>query len=241
MLERHVANALAHGKRVVVLAESIDDPDISAVLARTGRGDRDGQVQVRADNDRMLALLEADKRAALADGFAGVHFVTDMSWAARHPESIERLPDYERAAGALFADGRASAICQYDRTRFPADAVAACAAAHSHLVSAFEVTLTLDDPRLRIEVGHGTLRAQGEIDMANVHLLEKALATAVRGTDDLCVDASDLTFIDVRGVNALFDAARAGRVALLAPRSPLRGMLDVLDAPDQLPGLDAGY
>ena len=252
VLERHVAGAFAEGKRVVVLAESADDSLVSAVLARTGRGDRDGQVDVRAapdvylssgrfDADRSRALLEAHKRAALADGFAGVHIVSDMSWAAADAGSVDNLPAYERAAGALFADGRASALCQYDRRRFPARAVAACAAAHQGFESAFDEVEMLADGRVAVDIGrHGSVRASGEIDMANVALLRQALATAAERSDDVCVDASGLTFIDVCGLNALFDAARTGGIALLAPRSPLCGMLDALDAPRQLPGLETG-
>ena len=251
-LECHVVNAFTEGKRVLVLAESPEDQNLSDLLGRTGRGPRDGQVAIRAAGDAylrsgpfdaqsMLAVLEDDKRQALADGFTGVQILADMGWAAAELHARDELAAYERAAGVVFADGTASAVCQYDRTRFDGRTIAACAAAHPLLETAFADTETLTAGGASIDVGrHGTVRVRGEIDIGNVDLLERALAIAAERSDHVCVDASELTFIDVRGVTTLFDAARDRGIALLAARSPLRGMLEVFDAHRQVPGLHSG-
>jgi anti-anti-sigma factor len=249
VLERQVIEAFDRGRRVILLAESTDDQQLSDLFGRTGYGSREGQVDIRAaadvylarggfDSDTMLGLLEGAKLAALDDGFTGVHFIGDLSWAASDPRALDRLPAYERALRAVYSDERASGLCQYDRTRFRGGTIASCAAAHAVLETAFEETDTLEDDRVTIAVGrHGSVRARGEIDIANAHLFEEALAIAEQRSDDVCVDASGLTFIDVRGVTVLFDAARSGSIALLAAQSPLRGMLEAFDAHRQLPGL----
>jgi hypothetical protein len=250
-LEREVAVAFEAGERVLVVAESPDDQTTSDLLGRTGRGAREGQVIVAApevaylpsggiDHDRAIATLESAKASALADGFTGMRLLADMSWAA-DGLSAGDLADYERDAGVVFADGRASAVCQYDRARFGASAIATCAAAHPLLRSAFDETETIEDHTVSIHVGrHGTVRAAGEVDMANADTLARALRMARERSPDVCLDASDLTFIDVRGVSAVFDAAREGTVALLAPSSPLRGMLKALGANGNVPGLQLG-
>ena len=252
-LEREVATAFEAGERVLVVPDSAEDQVTADLVARTGHGSRDGQLVVRApaeaylasgisDPDRMLETLADEKRSALAEGFTGMRLLADMSWAASAdgPDTAA-LASYERATGAVFADGRASAVCQYDRTRFRPAAVAVCAAAHPLLESAFEEAETVEHRGVTIHIGrHGTVKARGEIDMANASLLTSALETARERSDDVCIDASELTFIDVRGLSAVFDAARAGGVALLAPSSSLRGMLRVLGADGAVPGLQLG-
>ena len=91
ILESHVVNAFARGRRVIVVAESTNDQLLSDLFARTGHGARPGQLDVRTaaesyasvrpfDAASMLARLEDDKRRALADGFTGVHFVADNGY-----------------------------------------------------------------------------------------------------------------------------------------------------------------
>jgi anti-anti-sigma factor len=236
-----------------VLAESTTDPSLAGVLGRTGGGARPGQLEVRAaadaylahgpfDPNAMLSALDDDRRQALADGFTGVHILADMAWAAGDAPTLEKLCTYEQGANDVFADGTATAVCQYDRTRFGAAELTACTAAHDLLVSAFDEDQTIDDARASIAIGrHGTIRAQGEIDLANAALLEQALATAAeRAADDVCFDASQLSFVDVRGLHALIEAARSHRLTLLSPSPALRTMLRAVDAERQMPGLRVG-
>ena len=253
VLEDEVVDAFARGKRVIVLPESTTDPKLSAVLGRTGDGARAGQLEVRAAADAylpnggfepnaMLTVLDDDRRRALADGFTGVHFVADMTWAVGDAETLKSLCTYERAANDVFADGTATAVCQYDRTRFAPAELTACTAAHDTLVSAFDDAETIGDDRAWIDIGrHGTIRARGEIDMSNADVLERALAAAAERTaHDVCFDASQLSFVDVRGLHALLEAARTQALTLLAPSYSVRTMLRALDAQRQMPVLRVG-
>jgi anti-anti-sigma regulatory factor len=190
----------------------------------------------------MVARLGEETRSALADGFTGVHLLADMGWAAGDARALDRLATYERAADGVFADGTASATCQYDRTRFGAAALTACTAAHPLLVCAFEATETIGDDRASFDIGrHGTICARGEVDLANAGVLEQALAIAAQRTDDdVCLDAGRLSFVDVRGLHALLEAARTQKLTLLAPSPALRTMLRAVDAERQMPGLRIG-
>jgi len=253
VLEDEAAGALAGGRRVIVLAESTTDPHLEGVLGRVGDGDRPGQLVVRTaadaylahggfDPNAILTALDDDRREALVDGFTGVHFLADMAWAAGDARALECLCTYERAANDVFADGTATAVCQYDPSRFGAKELTACTAAHDLLVSAFDVDETMGDSRASIDVGrHGTIRACGEIDLSNAEMLEQALSTAAeRAADGVCFDASRLSFVDVRGLHALIEAARSHRLTLLAPSPALRTMLRAVDAERQMPGLRVG-
>jgi anti-anti-sigma factor len=252
LLEAHVASAFDAGERILALRESSADHDLSDLFGRTGRGSRRGQFDVRNasdvylaagafDPDGVLASLESAKHAALADGFTGLRILAEMDWAAAGAANVARLAAYEHAVNGLVADGRASAVCQYDRTRFDTGVVADCAAAHGSVESAFDPDQVIEDGRVAIDVGaQGTIRARGEIDLSNAELLERALAIAASRSHDVWVDASGLTFIDVCGLHALLEAARSSSVALLAPPPSLRGMLDALDVRRHEPGLGIG-
>jgi anti-anti-sigma factor len=165
-----------------------------------------------------------------------------MAWAAGDAQTLATLCTYERAANDVFADGTATAVCQYDRNRFGASELTNCAAAHDLLLSAFDEDETIGDDRATLSIGRdGTIRARGEIDMANTDVLERALAAAAaRTAHDVCFDASQLSFVDVRGLHALIEAARSHKLTLLAPSPALRTMLRAVDAPRQMPGLRFG-
>ncbi|MEV4197586.1 STAS domain-containing protein [Micromonospora globbae] len=62
-------------------------------------------------------------------------------------------------------------------------------------------------------VGEVVLRPVGEIDMATVDVLEKALATALDrpGLRAVVVDLAGVAFLDSSGVRALVDAALRAR------------------------------
>jgi anti-anti-sigma regulatory factor len=231
VLERRITAANERNERVLVLSESAENPQLTELLAPDA-----------FDETRLREELEAEKRLALDAGFNGILIVSDVTWAAT-PGGVDgdALAAYERAVTAVLADGRESAVCQYDRSRFGSRTIAGCAATHPVLETAFDETDTLRNGQVTLHLGrHGTVRAQGEIDMANADLLERALVTARERSHNVCVDVSELTFIDLRGVHALFAAARTGDIALLAPSSPLRGILRALDARGGLPGLQVG-
>jgi anti-sigma B factor antagonist len=77
--------------------------------------------------------------------------------------------------------------------------------------------LALEPDRERVIV-----RPLGEIDIANVHLLDAEVQELLdRGFDALVVDLSDVTFIDVRGVRLILELSqRMGPALSVVPGPP---------------------
>jgi anti-anti-sigma factor len=99
------------------------------------------------------------------------------------------------------------------------------------------ITVTsLESPTLRICVLRGeltTVRLQGELDFASVHVVEAAACLVPPGAAVVTVDLDGLTFIDGSGADALaaFHAAqviRGRKVRLTNPRSHIRRILGIL-------------
>ena len=95
----------------------------------------------------------------------------------------------------LFADGRLTAVCQYDRHSF--DPVTLAFAARTHPVTVAG-TVYHEDPVLRICRQHVPpgVRAGGELDYAHVRALADALAESVRLDHDVHLNFSRLHFLD---------------------------------------------
>lgn len=104
--------------------------------------------------------------------------------------------------------------------------------------------MTFDtDDRARVTlVSHPFgLRITGEIDRGNRHLLARALDwTLLAGSEDIHLDLSDLTFIDVAGVRLIVVAAARlspGHELILGPVSPVVRRLLMLTGWEDAPGL----
>jgi anti-anti-sigma factor len=104
--------------------------------------------------------------------------------------------------------------------------------------------VTSVSPR-RLEVVDAGLRApgvavRGEIDVATVPSLERALDTAIRATRGAFVlDLSDVEFVDSGGLHAVLRArallAREDRaLAVVCPPGPVRRLFDVAGVADLL-------
>jgi anti-sigma B factor antagonist len=100
-------------------------------------------------------------------------------------------------------------------------------------------------PALRTAVAttgaSAVVRPCGELDIATADELVRTLSTvAGAGPARVVVDLSSLAFVDVVGLHALLDGARAvraagGELVLTSPPRMLRRMLDVLDLHGALP------
>ena len=81
-------------------------------------------------------------------------------------------------------------------------------------------------------VGRAGLRLAGEVDLATRALFVRELDAQLDGTDDVHLELSDLSFIDVGGGTALATRALAlrngRRLVLHHPPPMLRRILDVL-------------
>src|SRR5207245_11272384 len=122
--------------------------------------------------------------------------------------AIDRLLALGSEVGALCADGRLAAICQYDRDSFDAVTLAFAAAAHAQAVAA---TVYHEDPILRICRQHRPpgVRVAGEIDFTRAEPLTQAITEALRLDQDIQVNLARLRYIDAPSVSIILEAARS--------------------------------
>src|SRR5204862_4329717 len=139
-------------------------------------------------------------------GYPVLRMTADMCWANRPVAAIDQLLAFESEVGALFADGRLAAICQYDRDGFDAVTLAFAAAAHTRAVAA---TVYHEDPILRICRQHSPpgIRVAGEIDFSRAAPLTQAIAESLRLDHDIHVNLMQLRYIDAACVSIILQAA----------------------------------
>jgi PAS domain S-box-containing protein len=70
------------------------------------------------DPQAMIDFLRSAQTQALADGFAGLRVVGEMTWALGLEVGCDRLIEFEARLHDLLADSRSVILCQYNRTRF---------------------------------------------------------------------------------------------------------------------------
>ena len=129
-----------------------------------------------------------------------------MCWATRPQAGAEQLLAFESEVGKLFADGRLTAICQYDRQNFDPVTLAFAARVHPRTVAA---TVYHEDPVLRICRQHVPpgVRVAGELDYTKADALSGALAEAVRLDHDVHLNLNHLRFIDAGASAVILQAA----------------------------------
>jgi PAS domain S-box-containing protein len=126
---------LARGERCVYLVDDRTADAITEALEASGfdvaaeqaRGafqlltKRDAYLRAGAfDPQAMVAFLGETEAKALADGYTGLCITGEMTWALGPETGCERLIEYETLLNDYFPGSRSSAICQYNRQRFPA-------------------------------------------------------------------------------------------------------------------------
>ena len=175
----------------------------------------------------MIKVLERHLDDAGRQGYAGLRVSADMCWVNRPVAAAEQLPVFESEVGRLFADGRLTAICQYDREIFDAVTLAFAASAHTRTVAA---AVYYEDPVLRICRQHSPpgIRLAGEIDYHHAEELTLALTEALRLDHDIQVNLAKLRFLDVACATAIAQAAvglPAGRVMSIVCGDPVERVL----------------
>jgi len=92
------------------------------------------------DPDRTIASIEAVYERTFDEGYEGLWVAGEMSWvlASRTRATADADPDllmnYESAVNRFCDDRAATALCQYDRTRFPAEVLSDVIRTHPHVV-----------------------------------------------------------------------------------------------------------
>ena len=248
-----VRDGISGYAKVVCLTEALLPDQMEAELADRGvpaAGDLPpGQLTVSGSEHSMLAggtssaaevveRLARQVEDASREGYAGLRFTADMCWATRPGAAADQLPIFEREVSKLFADGRLTAICQYDRETFDAVTLAIAAEAHPRAVAA---TVYHEDPVLRICRQHSPpgLRIAGELDFTRVEPLTVGLAEAVRLDGDFQINLARLRFIDGAAAGAILQAALGvapGRTVTVVCGGPVRRTLMLLGA-EEIPTL----
>lgn len=156
--------------------------------------------------DRMIEVLSAQINRSAREGYAGLRVSADMCWALRPIAGLEELVTYETQVARILADGRATAVCQYDRHSFDPVTLSSITSAHGRVVAA--VTYH-DDALLRVCRQHvpAGIRIAGEIDFRHVDVLTRALGEAVRLDEHLHVNLAQLRFMDAAAAGVVVQAA----------------------------------
>lgn len=218
---RYAHAALCRGARFLYLRHSSDDATIRRYLEAEGidveAGLALGQIELREvrhdryaiDPEAIIASLQADRRAALRDGYSALCGTAEMSWALTRRDEIEVVLRYERTVNRVFAAADISGICQYDRRHFPPDVLARLVSAHEFQVCTSPSLTTAARRRLTIsEHDDGAIALSGALDIDSSGFLATRLAEVDDG-GDLVVLTSGLGFADISGCRALVRAAEA--------------------------------
>lgn len=226
ILAAFVRAGLRNGQKVLCWTDTVSPERLNAELAersvRSQAAVRRGQLRIHTTEEALLSGTAADATDAhamvkvLADqldragrqGYPGLRVTADMCWATRPVAAPEELLTFELEAAGLFADGRLSVICQYDRGRFDAVTLAFAARAHPRTVAAAAYH---DDPLLRIcrQYSPPGVRVAGELDFRHLDQLDRALAESARLDRRMHVNLVGLDYIDAACASAIVRAARA--------------------------------
>ncbi|MFC0527757.1 MEDS domain-containing protein [Phytohabitans kaempferiae] len=241
-----VRDGLGSGQKVICLTDPSGPADLAGELAeRDVKPAHGGQLAIR-DNDEVwlsggqvsagniIEMLSGELAAAHRDGFTGLRVTADMCWATRPAAAVDELLVFETRVAGLFADGRLTAICQYDRQSFDQVTLAFAAKAHPRAVAA---AVYHEDPLLRICRQHVPpgIRLAGEIDYRRVTELNQALAEALRLGGDIHVNLRHLTFMDAAAAAAIGQAALAlqpGRAMSVVCGRAVHKVLDLVGVTD---------
>ena len=80
--------------------------------------------------DRVLDQVHAMTALALADGWSGLRVTSEMTWVLRKTQGTERLLAQEGRMGRFFRESAALGMSQFDRAKFPAEALLDVLLAH---------------------------------------------------------------------------------------------------------------
>ena len=240
LLTAFVDAGLARGDKVICFTDDpIDDDHPQDQHSRYGRSGvplqrmrwwADGE---QPDAKAMVRRLADELARAQDEGRTGLRITTDMCWATRPQAGAEQLLAFENEVAALFADGRLTAVCEYDRESFDPVTLAYAARVHPRTVAA---TVYHHDAVVRICRQHVPpgVRVSGELDYSRADALRDALAEAVRLDRDVHLNLNQLRFIDAGAAGVVLRAAAGlptGRRMVVTCGEPIRRTLDLAGAP----------
>ncbi|MGX6604405.1 MEDS domain-containing protein [Micromonosporaceae bacterium Da 78-11] len=226
LLTAFVEAGVARGEKVICFTET-------AVPQAAGLPTQRWWAEGEQPDARVMVRRLADEVAkAEAEGRTGLRITTDMCWAALPQAGAEQLLAFENEVSTLFADGRLTAVCEYDRESFDPVTLAYAARVHPRTVAA---TVYHHDPVLRICRQHVPpgVRVAGELDYSGADALRDALAEAVRLDPDVHLNLSRLRFLDAGAAGVVLRAASslpAGRQMVVVCATAIHRTLDLAGA-----------
>ncbi|GAA2446110.1 MEDS domain-containing protein [Streptomyces macrosporus] len=156
--------------------------------------------------ERQTRRLREETERAVREGYAGLRAYIDMAWVRDLGADIETVMHRESHAGHLFADGRYTEVCAYDRRRFDDAVLTAMRKAHP-------VDLLERPGDLAAVCGADEVRLVGDADLATREEFRAALRTVPVGDGDappVRVDLSELCFLDIGCAALLLRHAATG-------------------------------
>ncbi|UQU64804.1 MEDS domain-containing protein [Couchioplanes caeruleus] len=222
ILAAFVAAGQSRGEEIICFTDAVGVDELRAELLERGieeRGAGGGGAHlrvVRADQlwgggsapeaATMVELLAGELRRALERGRSGLRITADMCWAARPQANAEQLLVFESEVARLFADGRLTAICEYDRESFDPVTLGYASRVHARTVAA---RVYHEDAVLRICRQHVPpgVRVAGDLDRTRADALRDALAEAVRLDPDIHLNLNQLHFLDPSAAEVILRTA----------------------------------
>jgi len=152
---------------------------------------------------RMMDLLGAAVRNAIAENFTGLRTAGDLSWVAHGHHDCQVMIEYERMVDASFPNQPAIGMCQYQITDFSPGVLSQVLSAHQ---LAFVETAP-DSHYHTLSVRWGPY----SIDFVGKRLLRAGCDFVIQHREHGAL---------AWGGERTFDAARAGALALIPTRQP---------------------
>lgn len=240
-----VASAWLHegarlGQRLVYVGDRspdglLDDlaalPDVEGLVADGVLGvfthDQLYDLSAPIDAELQLATYAAAVDQAVADGFAGIRVVADITALVAEPARRPSHARWEHHADRWMAHNPLAALCAYDAGTLGAGiGPIACVHPARHIPGGLpSFSLWADDD--------GRTVLEGEVDAFGAEALAGALAALPVG-DDVVVDVSELRFMDASAAATIAAAARhrtatGGRLRLRGCGRAVRLVWEVLD------------
>jgi anti-anti-sigma factor len=178
--------------------------------------------------EEQFAFYDGRTRQALADGYAGLRVVAEVTALAGDPRHSEDFLRWEHLADDYVAHGPGfAAFCAYRRVEVPPSVVADAAALHP--VSFPQGT----PPAFRLWFDDGRIAVSGEIDTAAADRFRRLLGSTHVDAALVTLDLNRVDFMDLAGVRevarfARSVTARAARLEIAGSSRLFRQMWHVL-------------
>lgn len=222
VLTAHTWTGLAKGEKVLIVMDPSDLSDDEAVARMDGGSGRvetardSGQVVFnrntsvylpdgRFDMRRQLTTNAAVNEDAHSEGWPGLRYAADMSWALRPGVDGDMVVDYEATVAELFANRDVTAICWYDQLLFADYFVAAVRGVHP-----LQVMERLDAIDVKTTPTGGRIAGSAEPSTREefVKVLRETLERPTgRGAAHFELDLTDLCFMEAHCAGQLISFA----------------------------------